>query len=85
MKDEDINLLSYVKISENRTRILKSMEKEMQFPSIIAKSTKIRINQVSTTLKELKEKHLVECINEKAKVGRFYQLTKKGKEIAKLL
>lgn len=84
MKSENVELLSYVKISENRTKILKILEKDMQFPSQISKSTNIRMNQVSTTLKELKEKELVVCINEESKVGMFINLLKKEKKYLKI-
>jgi len=85
MNKEHIKLLSYIKRSDYRANILKTMEKEMQFPSQIAKKVNLRINQTSTLLKGLKEKELVECINEEEKMGRFYKLTKKGKEIVKEL
>lgn len=57
----------------------------MQFPSQIAKKVDLRINQVSTLLKGLKEKELVECINEEEKMGRFYKLTEKGKAVLKYI
>jgi len=85
MNKEQIKLLSYIKRSDYRANILKTMENEMQFPSQIAKKVDLRINQVSTLLKGLKEKELVECINEEEKMGRFYKLTNKGKQIVKEL
>lgn len=85
MTSENIELLSFVEISHNRTKILKSLKKGALFPSKIAKITNIRINQVSTTLKELSEKKLVILLNPEAKVGRYYKLTEKGEEIAKEL
>ena len=85
MNKEQIKLLSYIKRSEYRADILKTMKNEMQFPSQIAKKVDLRINQVSTLLKGLKEKGLVECINEEEKMGRFYKLTEKGKNIVENL
>ncbi|MDR0911331.1 MAG: ArsR family transcriptional regulator [Methanobrevibacter sp.] len=85
MTNEIIELLSFVEISQNRSKILKSLNDGALFPSKIAKNTDIRINQVSTTLKELKEKELVVLLNPDAKIGRYYELTDKGKEIAKRL
>ncbi|MGL6299102.1 MAG: winged helix-turn-helix domain-containing protein [Methanobacteriaceae archaeon] len=81
MKPEDIELLAYIEISEHRAKILKILNKKMMFPSKIAKQMDLRTNEVSRLLKGLKEKELVVCINEEAKVGRFYKITDKGKEI----
>lgn len=83
--EEQIKIMSYIKRSKYRGNVLKTMEHELQFPSQIAKKVNLRINQVSTLLKGLKEKGLVECINEEDTMGRFYRLTEKGKEIVKYL
>jgi len=83
MTNEIIELLSFVEISQNRSKILKSLSDGALFPSKIGKNTDIRINQVSTTLKELKEKELVILLNPDAKIGRYYELTEKGKEVLK--
>lgn len=82
---DDIKLLSFVKISKNRVKVVKTLENEMLFPSQIAKKVNLRVSQVSSLLKGLKENQLVECINEESKIGRFYRLTEKGKEILKYL
>jgi hypothetical protein len=39
--------------------------------------------QVSRAIAELESQHLVVCLNPKEKTGRFYELTRKGKEILK--
>jgi len=82
---EMFEILAFVKISKNRAKVLKSLRDEIKFPSQIAKDTNLRINQVSSLLKGLKEKNLVECLNENSKVGRFYRVTTKGKKILKYL
>ena len=45
----------------------------------------IHQNNVSATLRQLKEKELVEVINNEARKGRYYMLTDLGREIAKEL
>lgn len=85
MDSEIIELMAYVKISQYRTKILKILGKEMKFPSQLAKDLNLRTNEVSRLLKGLKEKNLVEVLNPKAKLGRFYKLTELGEEILKNL
>ena len=41
----------------------------------------VRFSLISRTLAELKDKEIVECINEQEKVGRIYKLTDLGFEI----
>lgn len=41
--------------------------------------------QVSRALAELEIQGLLKCLNQKEKTGRFYQLTKKGKNMLKSL
>ena len=43
----------------------------------------IRINHISNVLRQLKNKNIVECMNEDAHKGRLYRLTPTGKEILK--
>ena len=44
----------------------------------IAEKIGIRLNHVSTFLKELKENNLVKCLNEDTRKGRLYELTELG-------
>jgi len=79
MDKDMVQALSLIKSSEYRAKILKAIGNDMIMPSEIAKKVGIRLNHVSMFLKELKEKGLVECLNEDTKKGRLYQLTKLGK------
>lgn len=87
MNDEQIQLLSYVKLSKYRTKVLLKLNEEnkLKFASEIAKSVGIRVNHVGTTLKELTEKQLVYCPNPKVNRGKLYEITDKGKKIAEYL
>lgn len=75
--------IGYIKISPTTYKILKTIEGEFVMPSEIAKSTGLRITQVSNALHDLKKKKLVYCMNEEATKGRLYQNTELGLEVLK--
>ena len=74
---------AYVISSSYRQRTLKTLDGEVKVPSEIAKDAGIKVNHISKTLKELKDKELVECINPEVRKGRLYRLTEKGEAISK--
>ena len=73
-----VTAISLLKSSEYRLKIIKAIGKEMVTPSEIAQKIGIRLNHVSTFLKELKENNLVTCLNEDTRKGRLYELTELG-------
>ena len=79
--DELLKLTSYVQISKYREKTLKSIGDEVKIPTNIAKDSGIRTNHLSKVLSALKNKEIVECINEEARKGRLYRLTDTGKEV----
>ena len=79
------DIIGFVKVSPTRLKTLKSLESDFLMPSEIAKTTGLRITQVSNALHDLKEKDLVYCLNEQAKKGRLYQNTELGLEILKMI
>lgn len=81
MKEE----INYVKNSAYRTRVMKSLDGKTKIPSEIAKDANIIQNHISTTLRQLKEHELVECINLEVKKGRLYRLTDNGNKVIKEL
>jgi len=77
---EIISLLTYVKPSKYRINILMALENEkFKIPSEIANEVGTITSHVSSHLSGLKERGLIECINEDAKKGRLYLITEKGK------
>ena len=74
------DLVSFVKRSSQRSKILSLLKKPMT-PSEIAKATGMYLTHVSRTLRELRERNLVECLTPEERVGRYYRLTKLGKKI----
>ena len=68
--------VDYVKKSQYRSKILKSLADDVKMPSQIAKDTGIVQNHISNSLRQLKEHELIECINpEVRRKGRLYRLT----------
>lgn len=85
MEKDLINAISYVTLSKYRQKVLLDLKDNLKIPSAISKATNIRISHVSRTLKGLKEKGLVECLNEEANQGRLYQITDLGLEVLKYI
>ena len=79
MKKGMVTAVSLLKSSEYRLKIIKAIGKDTVTPSEIAEKIGIRLNHVSTFLKELKENNLVKCLNEDTRKGRLYELTGLGK------
>ena len=75
--------VDYVKRSQYRSKILKSLVDDVEMPSQIARDTGIVQNHISNSLRQLKEHELVECINPEVRKGRLYRLTSKGDELVK--
>ncbi len=85
LTDEMLTEISYVQISQYRTKVMKALEGEVKIPSNIARDSGIRTNHISKVLGELKNHELVECINPEVRKGRLYRLTETGEEVVKNL
>ena len=85
LSDEMLKEISYVKISQYRTKVMKSLDGEVKIPTHIARDSEIRPNHISKVLSELKAHELVECINPEVRKGRLYRHTDKGEEVVKNL
>ena len=81
-KEEIVKEISFVKMSKHRQKVLLSLKNsELKLPSEIVKETSLVFSDVSRSLKDLKEKGLVLCLNEEDDQGRLYQITKKGNAV----
>lgn len=76
-----IEAFAYVKRSKNRQEVINILTKGRRTPNDIVEEMDVRFSLISRTLAELKDKEIVECINEQEKVGRIYKLTDLGFEI----
>ncbi|MBE6504081.1 MAG: winged helix-turn-helix transcriptional regulator [Methanobrevibacter sp.] len=85
MDDEMLKLMARINISSYRLKTVKALKDGDKIPSQIAKDADIRINHISSILKELKELGIVVCLNEEDKRNRIYQLTPTGRQIADYL
>ena len=82
MDDETLKLYGYVISSSYRERSVRVLYEGEMTPTMIANKAGIKINHISKVLKELKEKKIAICINEKNRKNRIYSLTKTGEKIA---
>ena len=73
-------LVSFVSRGKIRKEVLRVLDKPIT-PTELANKIKTHRSTVSRTVLELEEKGLVECITPNEKMGRFYQITAKGKKI----
>ena len=85
LSDEMLTEISYVKISQYRTKVMKSLDWDVLIPTQIARNSDIRPNHISKVLAELKAHELVECINPEVRKGRLYRLTEHGEKVVKNL
>lgn len=85
MNDRIIKMASFIKSSKNRQKVANCLEDSVKIPSDIANETDLRLNYVSMLLQELKDKSIVECLNEDSKRGRFYKLTDDGRDAVKFI
>lgn len=74
------SLISFILRGERRKKIFLCLNKP-KIPKEIAMECKVSIHNVSKSLKELSDKGLIKCRNPKDKFYRFYEITKKGKEL----
>ena len=85
MNDKLLIMRAWVQISSYRCNVMKAIGEDVKIPSEIVKDSNIIASHISRILNELKQKELVECINEEARKGRLYRLTDKGMEVYKIL
>ena len=78
---------SYVKISSYRLRVVEVLDRNgsVMMPMEIARESGILPNHISKVLRELKDKGILECLNEDARKGRLYRLTGYGWGVVGLL
>jgi len=74
--------ISFVNRSKNRKLIIFKLVKPTT-PTVLAKELNLHRSVVSRSLLDLEKKGLVECLNPESKKERYYQITRKGKEIKK--
>ena len=74
----DYKIISFLLRGKRRMAVLSALQKE-KMPKQISEELKLSLSNVSLALKELRQKKLIECLNPKEKLFKFYSLTKRGK------
>ena len=77
----DWDLMSYVMSGKLRFRILTELRKGNKTPTELSKLIDSPISHVSTTLKELESKELIECLTSERRKNKFFQITQKGEGV----
>ncbi|MFH1365639.1 MAG: winged helix-turn-helix domain-containing protein [archaeon] len=72
--------ISFIIRSKHRKNILKLLDKP-KTPTQIKKTTGLHFNIVSRTIIELEKNGFLKCLNPQQKLIRFYQITKRGKDL----
>jgi len=82
MDKEELKLMSWILRGRQRKVILKALDKP-KTPTQIKEEVKLGLNNVSDILRLFVKNKIARCLNEDAKTGRIYELTKIGKKIKK--
>jgi len=77
----DWDLIGFIKASQYRLSILRSLEKRQKTPSELRSELNLYISHVSKTLKELVDRNLVECLTSKLKKGKIFTITEEGRAL----
>tara|TARA_Y100000031_G_C7928336_1_gene251536 strand:+ start:238 stop:504 length:267 start_codon:yes stop_codon:yes gene_type:complete len=77
----DKSLLSFILRGKNRISVLKTVSKDELVSAQIEEETKMYKSHVSRTLKELRKKKLIKCVNPKDRYFKFYKITNLGKKV----
>lgn len=77
----DKDTIDFVKRSRYRQRVLTSLDGNVLIPTEIAKRSDIKTNHVSKVLSELRNKDLIEVLDDSVRKGRLYRLKNDGKEV----
>ena len=77
-------LVSFVVRGKIRKEVLKNLLTP-QTPTQISEIISTQRPTVSRAILALQEKGLVECLTPEEKMGRYYQITKRGKEILDII
>ncbi|VVB87335.1 Winged helix-turn-helix [uncultured archaeon] len=77
----DWDLISFVKSSDKRLRILYLLKNSVFTPSDISTNLSIPISHVSSTLSELMENKIVTCLTPERRKTKLFKITEKGLKV----
>jgi predicted transcriptional regulator len=82
---QDWELIGFVSSSEPRFKVLVHLTKQASTPTNMAIKYAIPISRVSTAIKELMEKELVECLTPDRRKGKIYKATQCGEDVVRMM
>ena len=85
VSDKTVALIAYVLSIDNRRNIMEALYGKYMNPKKIWEITGISSELTSHTLRQMKKRGLVICINEEEKKNRIYCLTDLGTEVCEHL
>jgi predicted transcriptional regulator len=82
---QEWELISFVSSSDPRFKVLVHLTKQASTPTNMANEFAIPISRVSTAIKELTEKGLVECLTPDRRKGKIYKATQRGEDVVRMM
>jgi len=79
--DEFYDIFGFVKASRYRILTLQSIGEDLKTPTQVARELNVQTSHISSTLKSLKNKGIVVCVNENVRKGRLYACSDLGLKI----
>jgi DNA-binding transcriptional ArsR family regulator len=78
----DWDAVGYVTASDHRTRVLNAVDDTSPTtPTQVSEEVGLDVSHVSRSLRDLKDRGLVDILNPDARKGRIYQLTTDGESV----
>lgn len=77
--------LSFILASRYRKEIVLKLKEGPKTPKELSNETTFYLSNVSSTLKDLCNEHIVECLTPKRIKGKLYRLTNEGRKLIKEL
>jgi predicted transcriptional regulator len=75
----------FVIVSGYRSKVVLSLYKHPKTPAQISAETGLAMAHVSRVLRELTERDITRCLTPNVLKGKVYDLTEKGKSVAKIM
>ena len=77
----DWDAYGFVLASEYRKKVILAIADEPRTPKDIARMTGMYLSHVSNTLKELRDRKLIELLSPSLRRGQIYGLTSQGRQV----
>jgi ArsR family transcriptional regulator, cadmium/lead-responsive transcriptional repressor len=85
MKQKEIDDLSFLLSSTRRYKIVHELKNGISTPTMLSKKLNFEMSVISSLLKELQIRQLIECLNPNTKKGKLFKITSYGERIFKIV